>query len=82
MYVCTGAQKGQSLERAANMIIFFIAINNYFSHTDCYIIIKGNGAVYKDLNLARASRRTINCHVTVLIDHAGRLRLARVTRYR
>ena len=26
--------------------------------------IKGNGAVYKDLNLARASRRAINRHVT------------------
>ena len=28
------------------------------------IILKGNGAVYKDLNLARASRRAINRHVT------------------
>ena len=35
--------------------------------------LKGNGAVYKDLNKS-------SCHV--LIDHAGRLRLARVTRYR
>ena len=26
--------------------------------------IKGNGTVYKDLNLARASRRAINRHVT------------------
>ena len=25
---------------------------------------KGNGAVYKDINLARASRRAINRHVT------------------
>ena len=28
------------------------------------IIFNGNGAVYKDLNLARASRRAINSHVT------------------
>ena len=27
-------------------------------------VLKGNGAVYKDLNLARASRRAINRHVT------------------
>ena len=27
-YVCTGARVGQRLERAVNMIIIFIAINN------------------------------------------------------
>ena len=27
-YVCTGARVGHRLERAANMIIIFIAINN------------------------------------------------------
>ena len=28
IYVCTGARVGHRLERAANMIIIFIAINN------------------------------------------------------
>ena len=28
MYVCTGAREGQRLERAAYIIIIFIAINN------------------------------------------------------
>ena len=28
LYVCTAAREGQRLERAANMIIIFIAINN------------------------------------------------------
>ena len=39
MYVWTGAQEGQRLERAVNTIIFFIAINkSYSSHTEWYII--------------------------------------------
>ena len=32
----------------------------YSSLSTVYMYIKGNGAVYKDLNLARASRRAIN----------------------
>ena len=38
LYVCTGARQGQRLERAANMIIIFIAINkNLYSHTEWHI---------------------------------------------
>ena len=32
IYVCTGARVGHSLERVANMIIIFIAINNNNIH--------------------------------------------------
>ena len=37
--VFLGAHKDQRLERVANTIIFFTAINNYYSNTDWYIII-------------------------------------------
>ena len=39
IHVCVHAQEGQRLERVANTIICFTAINNsYYSHTNWYII--------------------------------------------
>ena len=51
----------------SNPYIVSTAIHNTSVYLTLYspsCVLKGNGAVYKDLNLARVSRRTINRHVT------------------